>query len=96
MDNGSTSNSNKIDPSLVMEIERLKSAQQLNEEIEVIIRTKAKISATERAEIERNGGKIGSVIGDIFTARIPAQAISKIAGLKFILYIEKSKKQQIR
>ena len=85
-----------MDPSLLIEMDRLKSAQQLNEEIEVIIRTKEEISAAERVEIERNGGKIGSVIGDIITARIPAHAISKMASMEFIVYIEKAKKQQLR
>lgn len=86
---------NKIDPSILLDIKRLKASHRMNEVIEVIIRTKKEITATEKAEIERNGGKISSVIGDIFTAKIPAQAISKIANLDFVVYIEKAKKQQL-
>ncbi len=96
MDAAATMNEGKIDPSLLIEIEKLKSEQQPDREIDVLIRTQKEINNLERAAIEKKDGKIGSVIGDILTARIPARAISEIAGLEFIVYIEKSKRQQRR
>ncbi len=46
--------------------------------------------------IEKEGGKIGSVIGDIMTVKIPVKALSKIADFDFVVYIEQAKKQQLR
>ncbi len=92
----STVNREKIDPSLLMEIEKLKSSQQMGQEISVLIRTKREIDVTERAAIEERGGKIGSVIGDIVIVRIPTRAVLEIADLDFVIYIEKSKKLQLR
>lgn len=79
-----------------MEIERLKSDRQMDQEIRVLIRTKKEIDATERAALEKKGVKIGSVIGDILTAIIPARTISEIAALEFVLFIEKSKTLRLR
>lgn len=86
----------KIDPSLLIEIKKLESAQQIDVEVEVLIRTKKVISAVETGKMEKEGVKIGSIIGDILTARIPVKAIPKIADLDFVIYIEKAKKQQLR
>lgn len=86
----------KLDPSLLMEIERLKSDRQMDQEIKVLIRTKDEIDATERARLEEKGVKVGSVIGDILTAMVPVQAISEIATLEFVLFIEKSKTLRLR
>ena len=89
-------NMNKLDPSLLVEIKKLESTQQTDQEIEALIRTKKEISEIEKGAIEKEGGRIGSVIGDIVTVRIPVKSISKITDLDFVVYIEKAKKQQLR
>lgn len=86
----------KIDPSLLMEIEKYKSTQQIHSEVAVLIRTKKEVDAMGREAIEKEGGRIGSVIGDIMTAKVPVMAISKIAAFDFVVYIEKAKKQRLR
>lgn len=91
-----SNHTDKIDPSLLIEIKKLESAQQIDIEVEVLIRTKKEISAVETGKMEKEGVKIGSIIGDILTARIPVKAIPKIADLDFVVYIEKAKKQQLR
>lgn len=86
----------KLDPSLLIEVERLKSDRQMDQEIKVLIRTKDEIGATKRAALEKKGAKVGSVIGDILTATVPARAISEIAALEFVLFIEKPKTLRLR
>jgi len=92
----SKANMNKIDPYLLIEIEKLKSTQQTDREVAVLIRTKKEITTDEKGIIEKEGGKIGSVIGDIMTVKIPVKALSTIADLDFVVYIEQAKKQQLR
>ncbi len=82
----------KVDPSLLVEINKLPAEQQADGWIDVIIRTSGQIGPSERAEIERMGGRISSVLGDVVVARIPAGRIIDIARLDFIIYMEKAKK----
>lgn len=89
-------NRKKIDPSLLIELECMETSGQLANEVSVIIRSESVLNAEQRSEIERNGGKINSIAGDILTAVIPGSNIPAIADLKFILYIEKSKSQKLR
>ncbi|MGB3941038.1 MAG: hypothetical protein WBK96_06065 [Candidatus Manganitrophaceae bacterium] len=86
----------KIDPMLRMEIERLASLARTDEEIDLLIRTRMEINPSERAEIEKRGGKIGSVIGDILTVRIEAGAVLEIADLEFVVSIEKAKRLRLK
>lgn len=95
-DNGGKMNANKIDPSLLAEIERLKAGPEANQEIDVLIRTKKEIDPTEREAIEKQGGRVGSVLGNILTARVPAGSVKRISDLDFVLYIERSKKERTR
>lgn len=84
--------SEKIDPSLLVEVNKFKDSSRSDKEIEVLIRTKEKITSREVATLEEKGAKVGSVIGNILTAKIPVQTIKDIAELDFIIYIEKAKK----
>lgn len=94
--NTPSKNMNKIAPLILIEIKKHESSQQTDQEIDALMRTKKEISAVERGAIEKEGGRIGSVIGDIVTVKIPMKALSKIADLDFVVYIEKAKKQQLR
>lgn len=94
--NTPSKNMNKVDPSILIEIKKFESTQQTDQEIEALIRTKKEVTAVEKGLIEKEGGKIGSVIGDIVTVRIPVKGISKIADFDFVVYVEKAKKQQLR
>ncbi len=84
--------SRKVDPSLLAQINNLPTDQRTGQEIDVIIRTKGQMSAFERAQIEKMGGPVSSVLGDIAVARVPVGRIADIARLDFVIYIEKAKK----
>ncbi|MGE5240813.1 MAG: hypothetical protein ACM3NI_04130 [Bacteroidota bacterium] len=86
-------NRSKLDADLSMAIQNSTSAAQT---IDVLIRTRGKIDARQLAALESQGARIGSVIGDVVTATVPLQSVSRIADLEFVVRIEMSKKQRLR
>ena len=89
----STMNQQKIDPALLMTIQQ---SGQPEHPMDVLIRTQGAIDATQRAALEGQGARIGSVMGDVLTARVPARAVAGIANLEFVVYIEISRQQRLR
>ncbi len=85
--------SSKIDPALSM---RLREPRSAGQDVDVLIRTRGEIDAAGRAALESRGARIGSVIGDVVTARIPLAALPGIAGLDFVVRIELSRAQRLR
>lgn len=81
----------KIDPVLLAEIEKRTSNDRSGPKIALLIRTKTEIGRAERSAIEEKGGEIGGVLGDVVTATAPSEAILRIAGLEFVVYIEKAR-----
>jgi len=86
-------NRSKLDAALSVAIQDSTSAAQT---IDVLIRTRGKIDARQLAALESQGARIGSVIGDVVTAAVPLQAVSRIAELEFVVRIEMSKQQRLR
>jgi len=85
---------NKLDPSLLIEIGKLKSEHREEQEVAVLLKTKGPLDPVRRAEVEKQGATIGSVLGDIATARIPAGRVEDVSKLEFVIFIEKAKKLQ--
>ncbi len=93
LETSSTMNQQKIDPALLMTIQQ---SGQPEQPMDVLIRTQGAIDATQRAALEERGARIGSVMGDVLTARIPARAVAGIANLEFVVRIEISRQQRLR
>ena len=93
METPSTHSQSKMDPALSLAIKNSRSPIQT---VDVLIRTRGEIDATQRAAIESRGARIGSVIGDVVTATVPVQAVSGITDLEFVVRIEMSKAQRLR
>ena len=93
LETSSTMNQQKIDPALLMTIQE---SGQPDQSVDVVIRTQGAIGATQRAALEERGARIGSVLGDVLTARIPARAVAGIANLEFVVRIELSRQQRLR
>lgn len=89
----STASRSKLDPSLSMMLQQPGSAAQA---IDVLIRTRDEIDAAQRAALESQGASVGSVIGDVVTAKVPVSALPGIAGLDFVVRIEPSRAQRLR
>jgi hypothetical protein len=83
----------KVDPALLMTIQQ---SAQPEQPFDVLIRTQGTIDATQRAALEQRGARIGSVLGDVLTASVPARAVAGIADLEFVVHIEISKQQRSR
>jgi hypothetical protein len=83
----------KVDPALLMTIQQ---STQPEQSLDVLIRTQGTIDATQRAVLEQRGARIGSVMGDVLTASVPARAVAGIADLEFVVHIEISKQQRLR
>jgi len=83
----------KVDPTLLMTIQQ---SAQPEQPLDLLIRTRGTIDATQRAALEQRGARIGSVMGDVLTASVPARAVAGIADLEFVVHIEISKQQRLR
>ena len=64
--------------------------------IDVLIRTRGEIDVAQRAALESQGASVGSVIGDVVTAKVPVSALPDIAGLGFVVRIDPSRAQRLR
>jgi len=93
LETSSAMNQKKIDPALLMTIQK---SGQPEQPLDVLIRTQGTIDATQRAALEQRGARIGSVMGDVLTARVPSRALVGIADLEFVVHIEISKQQRLR
>ena len=85
----------KIDPALKLVIQAVESGNQPESEVNVLIRTRDEMDITQHNALERNGVRIGSVMGDVLTASVPVRAVTEIASLDFVVYIEMSKKLRL-
>jgi hypothetical protein len=86
----------KLDAALLADLQRFESGAEADRPVETLIRTRARITPEERSMIEERGGKIGSIMGDVLTATIPVRALPDVAGLDFVVFIEKAKKPRLR
>jgi len=93
LETSSAMNQQKIDPALLMTIQQ---SVQPEQPMDVLIRTQGAIDATQRAALEGRGARIGSVMGDVLTAKVPAHAVAGIANLEFVVRIEMSRQQRLR
>jgi hypothetical protein len=93
LETSSAMNQQKIDPALLMTIQQ---SGQPEQPMDVLIRTQGAIDATQRAALEGRGASIGSVMGDVLTARVPVRAVAGIANLEFVVRIELSRQQRLR
>jgi hypothetical protein len=93
LETSSAMNQQKIDPALFMAIQK---SGQLEQPMDVLIRTQGEIDATQRAMLEGRGARIVSVMGDVLTARVPPRAVAGIANLEFVVRIEISRQQRLR
>ena len=80
----------KLDPSLLLELERQKPEGESS--LHVIVRTGKNVGHLQRKRIEEAGLTIDSIFGDIFTATGPLAAVLQTASFAFVVYIELSQK----
>jgi len=82
----------KIDPNLRLHLNNLKSASQLDQKITIIFKVNENITDSQHQVLRKHEIKVVSNIGHIYTASLPARKIPDLANMKFVEYIQSSKK----
>ena len=82
----------KIDPGLRLHIKNQQTASQLNRPIIIVFKVNEEITDLHLQVLRRNKVKIIANIGHIYTASLPARKIFDLAKMKFVDYIQGSKK----
>ena len=59
--------------------------------VEVLIRTSAPIDSEQRAELDRAGGTVRTVVGNVLSATVNAASLETVARLPFVRKIELSR-----
>lgn len=80
----------------MLTLQQLKQSQRSQQEIQVLVQTRGEINVAQRTALEKKGAKIGSVLGDVLTATVPARDILEITRLDFVIHIEMSKPERLR
>jgi hypothetical protein len=83
---------NKLSPALRFELRGQKAGDQTGRWLDILIRTAGPIDEAQRNRLEEKGCEIRSIFGDIVTGRALSGNIRDIAGLDFVLHIDKAKK----
>ncbi len=79
----------KLDPGL----RRLLAASSPPDSVVgIFIRLVRPAGADERAALERAGARIGTVTGDLLTARVALRDVPEVAALQIVRYIELSRR----
>lgn len=78
----------KLDPALQRQILDLERKAALDGHLTVILGLKAPLTEFERGQLQEAGVTIGSVLGTVATASVPARKVPHVASLDFIARIE--------
>jgi hypothetical protein len=85
----------KVDPHLRAAL-RQESAQALGaESVHVLLKCAAPLSHEQKKQLASLGVRLQAEAGAIVTATIPGQAITKVAKLDYVVYLELSKERKI-
>lgn len=86
---------NKLDPRLRAALEnepvQIKSAQNLS----VLIKCAAPLSTEQKRQLADLGVRVQAEAGAIITATLPPQAVTPVAKLDYVIYLELSKERKI-
>ena len=82
----------KIDPNLKLRIKNLNETSQLDQNVSVVFKVNEKITDLHLQVLRNNKVKIIANIGHIYTASLPARKIYGLAKMKFVDYIQSSRK----
>ena len=84
----------KIDPNFKPFLQNLKDNSQLNQKVSVVFKVNEDITDLHLRVLKNNDVNIIANIGHIYTASLPASKIYNLAKLKFVEYIQSSRRLQ--
>ena len=83
----------KCDAPLRLRVEQLASTAP-DSLLDVLGRTSGAIDDARRSKLEKAGARLGSVNGDMFTARIPVKRVAGVAVLDFVVSLALSQTRE--
>jgi hypothetical protein len=86
----------KLGPRLLQRLGELETNGQVDQKLNVLIRTVSEINSDQEAMLLKKGVTINSKLGSIASAVIPAGSVRDVSALEFVLRIELAKKLKKR
>ncbi|MEK7728892.1 MAG: hypothetical protein AAB354_10795 [candidate division KSB1 bacterium] len=86
---------NKLDPSLREVLETEPAQTQSAQGLSVLLKCAAPLSAEQKRQLANLGVRLQAEAGAIITATLPAQAVTQVAKLDYVIYLELSKERKI-
>ena len=82
----------KVDPDLRLKLKNLEKTSELDKNLTILFRVNEPLSELHHSVLQRKKIKIIANIGPIYTATLPAKNVIDLAKMKFVDYIQGSKK----
>jgi len=86
----------KLDPRLLQKLRDLEINGQVNEKLNVLVRTVSDINSDQESLLLKKGMIINSKLGSVISAVVPAGSVRDVAALEFVLSIDLAKKLKKR
>ncbi len=85
----------KVDPRLRTAAHNEGAQLQSVQNLQVLIKCTAPLSAEQKKQLADMGARVQAEAGAIITASLPAQAVTEVAKLDYVIYLELSKERKI-
>ncbi len=79
----------KLSPATKLRLSEMPTEE--NPVLNVLVRTAGRLDPGQRAQLEGAGATVRTVAGDVTTVMIPFDALSQLASLDFVSYVEVSR-----
>ena len=86
---------NKLDPSLRAALKKETIQPQRAQSLQVLLKCAAPLSIVQRQQLAELGARVQAEAGTIVTATFPATALTEVAKLDYVIYLELSKERKL-
>ncbi len=86
----------KVDPRLRTAVQGGQAQTQAAQNLQVLIKCSAPLSMEQKQKLLDHGVRVQAEAGAIVTAVLPAQAVTEVAKLDYVIYLELSKERKIQ
>ena len=86
---------NKLDPRLRAAVENEPAQTQTTQNLQVLLKCAAPLSAEQKRQLAELGVRVQAEAGAIITAMLPPEAVTPVAKLDYVIYLELSKERKL-
>ncbi|NUO82712.1 hypothetical protein HUU05_21780 [candidate division KSB1 bacterium] len=86
----------KVDPRLRAALQGEQIQTQTAQNWQVLLKCSAPLSAAQKQELAGLGARVQAEVGAIVTAVLPSRAVTEVAKLDYVIYLELSKDRKIQ